>query len=117
MCKENKREHPLLHPVWVIHPLGEHTFLNFLDQLRLLHVVRHWVGGHVEQQEVLFLCGQHTLFHLRFNFDTDREEGKVLPGSWRVSPSHSSTDTSALEGSKSHPTDIQSKSAITKVDI
>ena len=70
MCKENKREHPLLHPVRVVHPLGEHALLHLLDQLGLLHVVRHRVGGHVKQQEVLLLCGQHTFFHLRFEFKT-----------------------------------------------
>ena len=88
MCKENKREHPLLHSVRVVHPLGEHALLHLLDQLGLLHVVRHRVGGHVKQQEVLLLCRQHTLLHLRFKLNK-RENGKVLPGSWRVSPSRS----------------------------
>ena len=86
MCKENKREHPLLHSVRVVHPLGEHALLHLLDQLGLLHVVRHRVGGHVKQQEVLLLCRQHTLFHLRFKLNTGEKLekyyqvlGKSLP--------------------------------------
>ena len=73
MCKENKREHPLLHPVGVIYPFGEHALLNLLDQLCLLHVVCHWVGGHVKQQEVLFLGCQHTFLHLRLKLSTQGE--------------------------------------------
>ena len=64
MRKEDQGEHPLLHPVRVVHPLGQHALLHLLDQLRLLHVVRHRVGGHVEQQEVLLLCCQDTLLNL-----------------------------------------------------
>ena len=64
VCKEDQGEHPLLHPVRVVDPLGQHALLHLLDQLRLLHVVRHRVGGHVEQQEVLLLCCQHTLLNL-----------------------------------------------------
>ena len=64
MCKEDEREHSLLHPVRVIHPLGQHALLDLLDQLGLLHIVSHRMSGHVKQQEVLFLCCQHTFLHL-----------------------------------------------------
>ena len=89
MCKENKREHPLLHPVGVIYPFGEHALLNLLDQLCLLHVVCHWVGGHVKQQEVLLLCRQHSLLDLNFEMNTELIFRIVIPGSLQASPSHS----------------------------
>ena len=92
MCKEDEREHPLLHPVRVVHPLGQHALLHLLDQLRLLHIVRHWMSGHVKQQEVLLLCCQHTFLHLNFKINTGPivfGMWKVLPGSLQVSPSHS----------------------------
>lgn len=120
MSKKDEREHPLLHPVRVVHPLGEHTLLNLLDQLRLLHIVCHWVGGHIKKQEVLLLCCQHTFFHLKLKSTQDPlflKDVRVLPGSLQVSLSHSWAGTSASEGSKSHPIDIQSMSARTKVSI
>ena len=117
MRKEDKREHPLLHSVRVVHPLGQHALLHLLDQLCLLHVVRDRVGGHVKQQEVLLLCRQHSLLDLNFEMNTELIFRIVIPGSLQASPSHSSAGTSASAGSKSHPTDIQSMSERKQVSI
>ena len=47
----------------IVDPLGEHRVLDLLDELVLLEVVGHGVGGHVKEDKVLLLRGEDALRH------------------------------------------------------
>eukprot|EP00730_Choanoeca_flexa_P003871 TRINITY_DN11528_c0_g1_i5.p3 TRINITY_DN11528_c0_g1~~TRINITY_DN11528_c0_g1_i5.p3 ORF type:complete len:112 (-),score=2.05 TRINITY_DN11528_c0_g1_i5:517-852(-) len=66
MCHVNQGQRAFVHTIGVVLPAAQHGVLHLFDNALFDLSVRDRVRGHVKQQKVLLLGGQHALFHQVF---------------------------------------------------